>query len=755
MVPRRRRSSKSSFGSWQAPSAIALAAMTVGAAIFAPARAAVLRDWDFDTTTHQLTVTLPTGVTPNFFLLAQPARIVLNVPQTALGETQRIQEYSGAIRYVRLSETQNGTRVVLEFAPNTLLDPRHAELTAMDIGNGQTEWTLKPLLQDDATGTIAAEPVPVETPTPVASQPAAPASEASPPADLAPQPVETQPLPEPSAEPQLATEPLPQVAPASESETIPTEETSSDDATLAEDTALPVDVPQAINPANPADGAATAIEIPVPDLAETEPLATPTSPSTIANSAMTGAVRSLPTGPDPMQGVSTDASVLAGVGADNVTDSPPEQLPIDPFTLGSQPSVAVSGLDETGASTAPRVSVPSLAEVPDVPAAPQVSAAPDLPATSPNQVQPPEPDAIATAPVVQAPPPSTAPQSGAIPPPPGMDTEDDTVAMNSMDIPTIPLPPDNWSSDPSIVESPTAVPPSLTPPAEGEAIEQTPATVAPPAPEDMVTVSPSGTIVVPPTAVGDTAIAVVPPPPSSAEITSVEVASNPAPPPFLPETEQPVNVEQPSIPPPPAVPQADGTLPFGVPLPQTKSIETEPAPTSYRSGVAVPEGSRLALQYVGDSPLVLEHQDPIYEILLVTSNVYHPETGELILPSGSQVLGRFEGFDESGRRFVTQMTINGSDRRPLLAESDWMVGTTHVSGTNVGIGSGIGAAAVTLLAGFSGLGLLGGAAIGAATGVVQSPTLVTVEPGQIIEVQVVSEILNFNDAPDISRAYPR
>jgi hypothetical protein len=161
----------------------------------------------------------------------------------------------------------------------------------------------------------------------------------------------------------------------------------------------------------------------------------------------------------------------------------------------------------------------------------------------------------------------------------------------------------------------------------------------------------------------------------------------------------------------------------------------------------MPVGTRLRLQYAGAEPLVLDQPEPIYEVLTVAGNVYHPDTGELVLASGTLVLGRFEGFDDSGRRFVSQIVIQGSDRTPLLAESDWLVGRAQPSTTNVALASGLGAAAVTILSGFSGVGILGGAAVGAAAAVTESPRLVSIEPGQFIEVEVVADILPFHDVP--------
>ena len=95
--------------------------------------------------------------------MAEPARIVLEIPDTTLGAVPAAQQYNGAVRSIRLSEVSGGSRVVVELAPNTRLDPRHAELIPTALGNGQTAWTLRPLLQDVPTAPVAAAPSPPGT----------------------------------------------------------------------------------------------------------------------------------------------------------------------------------------------------------------------------------------------------------------------------------------------------------------------------------------------------------------------------------------------------------------------------------------------------------------------------------------------------------------------------------------------------------------------------------------------------------------
>jgi len=697
MRPRSQQNPKSSFGSWGLAAA-AIAGMTVPMAIVAPVRAAVLHSWSFDPGTRAFTFTLPDGVKPDFFLMAEPARIVLEIPDTTLGAVPAAQQYNGAVRSIRLSEVSGGSRVVVELAPNTRLDPRHAELTPTALGNGQTAWTLRPLLQDVPTAPVAAAPSP---PEPAVSAPAAvPPTVAAPPA-IAEAPLEP------------AVESADETA-ANEATAESTEAASPDAETVAAEDGL-TEIDEAIAP-EPADSA-IAIEVnPSPDLAAAPPTAAPPDlPSLpdIANSATTGAARSLPTGPDPLARVSTDADVLTQTPGDTLSDLPPEQLPLDPFA--TSPSVSVPDLAEADRTPAPAVAVPPLADVPDAPVATQNSGSTAAPSADvpPDQVRPPA-NRPAAAPPVTATAPPTAPPSAP-----------EAIAANSIEVPTIPLPPESWSDrgDTDTGRDPSQVRPPAT-----EATTPAPAVITSPPPTAASSSSPS-----PPFLTS--------PPPTA--------------PPRAPATPPAPPVERPSIPPPPSAARELDTVPFGAPLPQTKSLgEVDPSEVAGPQSV-LPPGTRLPLQYVGANPLVLAEQEPVYEVLVVAQDVYDPATGMVVLPSGTQVLGRFEGGDHRGRYFVAQAIVVGRDRLPLVAASERLPGVPQPDSVEVALGSGIGAAAMTLLTGFSGIGLLGGAAMGAFAGLAESPSLVTIAPGTVIEVVVVADSPpTAGEAPTITQRPP-
>lgn len=146
----------------------------------AAAQTAQLVEWRFDPATRQLELQTAGGTTPNYFILAQPARIVLDLPNTVVGPVLEEQSYSGVVRHIRVGQFQPTlTRIVVELAPDAVLTPAQVELRNVPATGEATgeatagdRWVLRPLLAGDAP-VAAIEPVPptpippgVETPEP-------------------------------------------------------------------------------------------------------------------------------------------------------------------------------------------------------------------------------------------------------------------------------------------------------------------------------------------------------------------------------------------------------------------------------------------------------------------------------------------------------------------------------------------------------------------------------------------------------------
>ena len=83
-----------------------------------PALAGELRNWSFETTTSELTFSLSDDVFPEFFLLSEPPRLVLDIPEADIGSVEPEQVYGGAVQTIRVSQyTPEQVRVVIELAP--------------------------------------------------------------------------------------------------------------------------------------------------------------------------------------------------------------------------------------------------------------------------------------------------------------------------------------------------------------------------------------------------------------------------------------------------------------------------------------------------------------------------------------------------------------------------------------------------------------------------------------------------------------
>jgi hypothetical protein len=124
--------------------------LTAGTLAIAAVRvqAAALKNWRYDPAARQLEVTVKEGVTPRYFLMAQPARIVLDLPNTEVGEVSIKETYAGAIRQVRVSQFQPGlTRIVMELSTDAVFAPGQVKLEKTN----QSTWVLRPLIADAST----------------------------------------------------------------------------------------------------------------------------------------------------------------------------------------------------------------------------------------------------------------------------------------------------------------------------------------------------------------------------------------------------------------------------------------------------------------------------------------------------------------------------------------------------------------------------------------------------------------------------
>jgi AMIN domain len=126
----------------QAPNSANLPPQINGRNISTPL--AILDNWRFSPDGLQLEFSLSASTKPHYFYLAQPPRIVVDLPNTKLGYVSTQQNYSGAIQRVRVSQLNAAvTRIVLDLAPGSYLDPNQVKLQPVSKKN-PTRWVLRP-----------------------------------------------------------------------------------------------------------------------------------------------------------------------------------------------------------------------------------------------------------------------------------------------------------------------------------------------------------------------------------------------------------------------------------------------------------------------------------------------------------------------------------------------------------------------------------------------------------------------------------
>lgn len=105
-----------------------------------PAEAARLQSWRFDAAQNRLDFTTDDGVQPRAQLIADPTRLIIDLPGTTLGRPAVTQSYRGTIRSVRVGQFERGTtRIVMELAPGYTLDPAQVKFR----GTTAQQWSVQ------------------------------------------------------------------------------------------------------------------------------------------------------------------------------------------------------------------------------------------------------------------------------------------------------------------------------------------------------------------------------------------------------------------------------------------------------------------------------------------------------------------------------------------------------------------------------------------------------------------------------------
>lgn len=104
-----------------------------------PSYAGKLTFWRFESSQNRLIFTTDAGVQPKAQLIANPVRLVIDLPGTTLGRPTVNQSLGNLISNLRVGQVDaNTTRVVIEIAPGYTIDPQKIKIR----GASPTQWTV-------------------------------------------------------------------------------------------------------------------------------------------------------------------------------------------------------------------------------------------------------------------------------------------------------------------------------------------------------------------------------------------------------------------------------------------------------------------------------------------------------------------------------------------------------------------------------------------------------------------------------------
>ncbi len=686
-------------------SAVMMSIAAVGAAI-APAWAnPVLTKWTFEPDNNFLEIILTEEIKPRYYLMARPARVVLDLPGTTLGTGKIRGDYPGAVRQVQVSQPEPElTRIVLELAPDAILAPEQVAFRLLE-GNvvpNRFRWALQPLIAGRLLPTV--EPGAGITPVPVVSP-----SSAIPPSSALPTVPPTSALPTAKA---VATHvspvPVPSSAPIAPS--------------------VPVSVP-----------------IPTVQVSKKSSLSIPLAPP--QSTAQTVIEKVDKVAEKPVETVSVKPSAVL-----RLAPASPDAVPVAPPKV---PPIAVPPLSATSsiASSSPSRSLATVPQVSSAVSSQPVATSPAALSTPPPPDSPPlpQPRAVSSTSTV----PANVPVANVVPPPvepvaivetnlTGSAPQVKVPSLSPLTAPTI------TATSPSRPETPPSVP--------VESVNAPSAPISPVIQVATATITAAPSALAFETAATD-AVGESPAAPASASLSAQAKAEQPAVtvPPLAPRpmpqadslpTSPAVNSPASSQPAAIAATQrpaelSTSTVPvieFGQPLPwgTTQPSSVLVRPSGSPSDVLLPSGTLLNLRYPGPEVLNLRATPNHQEVLLLQTEV-RDEHGQVVIPIDSRVMGRFE-TNRAGSRFVAHAIALPGRTLQLQAESEVMTGERAVQSTQLAINSGLGAVAGGVLGKGSGAAAVGGAAAGAAVSYFTAPKPASIVPGQLLQVRLLENL---------------
>ncbi|MBP0028473.1 AMIN domain-containing protein [Roseofilum sp. Guam] len=131
-----------------------------------PALAAELRQWQYDPLKTQLELIFQGKITPRYFVVENPLRIILELPDTEIQVPTDRNFYSGLIQEISLETSESDkTQLILYLSPGVTLAPESVQIESSPTSAGFYRTVIRPLItQDRSTSTLTLPPATFEPP---------------------------------------------------------------------------------------------------------------------------------------------------------------------------------------------------------------------------------------------------------------------------------------------------------------------------------------------------------------------------------------------------------------------------------------------------------------------------------------------------------------------------------------------------------------------------------------------------------------
>jgi len=112
-----------------------------------PALAGELRQWQYDPLETELELTLDGEITPRYWVLENPLRIVVELPNTEIQGLTEQNSYSGSVQQISLERSSSEqTLLILYLSPGVKLAPESVAIATSPTADGLSKTVIRPLI---------------------------------------------------------------------------------------------------------------------------------------------------------------------------------------------------------------------------------------------------------------------------------------------------------------------------------------------------------------------------------------------------------------------------------------------------------------------------------------------------------------------------------------------------------------------------------------------------------------------------------